>query len=108
MQARQLQQGISRIEQSIDDAALACHASAMPPEALRSCISELDRRSGEMEAAVEQGADEEGIRAKVEALEALGNRALRACREGGVIDPQLRDAVQQVYDEISALMQQLH
>lgn len=107
MQARQLQQSISRIEQSIDDAALACHASAIPPEALRSCISELDRRSDEVEAAVERGEDEEGIRAKVEALEALGDRALRACREGGVIDPQLRDAVQHVHDEISTLMQQL-
>jgi hypothetical protein len=108
MQARQLQQGISRIEQSIDDAAIACRASAMPSDALRSCISELDRRSDEAKAAVEQGQDEEGIRAKVEALEALGDRAVRACREDGVIDPQLRDAVQQVRDEISALMEQLH
>lgn len=108
MQARQLQQGISRIEQSIDDAALACRASAMPSDALRSCISELDRRSDEAKAAVEQGQDEEGIRVKVEALEALGDRASRACREGGVIDPQLRDAVKQVQDEISALMQQFH
>jgi hypothetical protein len=33
---------------------------------------------------------------------------VRACREDGVIDPQLRDAVQHVQDEISALMQQLH
>jgi hypothetical protein len=108
MRANELQESVSRIELLVDDAALACRAYAASPDELRSCLAELDRCSDEAKAAVEQGQDEEGIRAKVEALEHLGDRALRACREGAVLDPRLRDAVQQVCDEISALKQQLH
>lgn len=108
MQASQLQECVSRIELLVDDATFACRAYAASPDELRSCLAALDRCSDEAKVAVEQGQDEEGIRAKVEALEHLGDRALRACREGAVLDPRLREAVQQVREEIADLMRQLH
>lgn len=108
MRTSELQEAVSRIELLIDDAALLCRAYAASPDELRSCLADLGRCSDEAKAAVEQGQDEEGILAKVEALEHLGDRALRACREGAVLDPRLREVLAQVCDEIAALKQRLH
>ncbi|PPE69134.1 hypothetical protein IS481_02335 [Caldimonas thermodepolymerans] len=108
MQRELVRERLSFIEQCIDDAALACRETGYAPEELKAWVRELDRRWAEVEAAAGHPLDATSLRACLETLEEIGDRAVEACREQRHIDPQLRMAVHTARHEIAALRRQLH
>lgn len=104
----QIQERFARVEQSIDDAERACLTASNPPQDLKECITEMGRRSHEAHDLLQQTQDEGRIVQCVDTLEQLGDRARDACRRAGMIDPELRNAVQNAHDELSSLKHQLH
>lgn len=108
MQASQIQERFSNIEQCVDNAAIACQGSDAVPEELRNCLSELDRESDQAKQIVQSENNDERIRQCVDKLEEIGDRAMQACRQAGNVDPQVQTAVSQAHDAISTLKRQLH
>ncbi|MCW7540262.1 hypothetical protein OOT46_20725 [Aquabacterium sp. A7-Y] len=108
MQMSEMKQHMDRIEQWLSQAAHACEASDHVPQDLRNCITELDRRSHEAVRMMETDEDEQHVREWVTRLEALGDRAMSACRRAGEMDGEMSQAIQQAHDELSQLKHQLH
>ncbi|WKB51765.1 hypothetical protein [Eleftheria terrae] len=108
MQMNEVKQHMDRIEQCVSRAAQACESADHVPQDLRSCISELDLRSHEAARMMQTDDDEQHIRQWVGTLEALGDRAMAACRRAGDMDDSLAQAVRQAHDELSQLKHQLH
>jgi hypothetical protein len=101
----QIQERFTRAERCIE---MACSAGGAMPEKLRSTLSDLDRQVHDAEPLIQRAQQEGEVRECIDRLEALGDRAMAACRDAGNVDPQLRDALQQAHDELSQLKQQLH
>ena len=108
MSMEQMQQRFSRVEHCIEDAMRACQSAGNPPQELKECIGEMDRRAHEAHDLMWQSQDESRIVECVDSLEQLGDRAMQACRKAGMVEPQLREAVQAAHDELSTLKHQLH
>lgn len=106
MQANEIQQRFTSIQQAIGMAAQTCQSESAPAE-LKECIQRLDRDVN-MATEVMQSSDESRIRQTVEDLENLGDEAKRVCRTDAQITPQLKEAVMRVHDELSDLKHQLH
>jgi hypothetical protein len=107
LQASEIQQRFSRIEQAIGQAAQTCLSEAGTPPQLRDCIQKLDRQSS-LAKEVMQSRDESRIRKVVDDLEMLGDEAKRVCRDQTQVAPRLKEAVTKVHDELSDLKHQLH
>ncbi|GIZ50157.1 hypothetical protein [Noviherbaspirillum aridicola] len=108
MQSGQMQEQFTAVARSIDNAARACQAGGEVPEALRSCLSELDRESDQARQVIASGTSEQELQQCIERMEEIGDRAKEACKQADNIDPQLHDAVVQAHDAISSLKHQLH
>jgi ABC-type transporter Mla subunit MlaD len=109
MQMNQVQQRITQIEQSADDA-LAATRTANAPNDLRQCVDEMHRKARQArDLCAQRSADEGQVVRTVDDLEQLGDRAMKACRQAGSsVDPKVQSAVQRAHDEISSLKKQLH
>jgi hypothetical protein len=109
MQMNQVQQRINQIEQCADDA-MAAVRSASAPDELRQCVNEMHRkaRDAKQMCGTQAGSDEGQVVRTVDDLEQAGDRAMKACRNAGSVDPQVQTAVQRAHDEISSLKKQLH
>ena len=107
MQMNQVQQRMSQIEQCTDSALSATRA-ANAPDDLRQCVDELHRKARAARDQCSQSADESQLVRTVDDLEQVGDRAMKACRGAGSIDPQVQSAVKRAHDEISSLKKQLH
>lgn len=107
MQANEIQQRFTSIQQAISMASQSCQSEPSAPAELRDFIQRLDRESGEA-VSVMQSNDESRIRQCVEQLENLGDEAKRVCRTDTQMAPQLKEAVMRVHDELSDLKHQLH
>lgn len=108
MQATQLRDRFSQVEQCVDNAAQMCEMSSDVPDRLRTCLSELEQESDHAMQVAEQGQSEEQIRQCVSKLEKIGDRAMQACSQGDYVDQQVQNAVRQARKAISTLKQQLH
>lgn len=108
MQAQQLRERFSQVEQCIDNAAQMCEMSSDVPDRLKTCLSELEQESDHAMQVAEQGQGDEQIRQCVNKLEKLGDRAIQACSQGDYVDQQVQNAVRQARKAISTLKQQLH
>ena len=108
MQATQLRDRFSQVEQCVDNAAQMCEISSDVPDRLRTCLSELDQESDHAMQVAEQGQGDEQIRQCVTRLEKIGDRAMQACSQGDYVDQQVQNAVRQARKAISTLKQQLH
>ena len=109
MQAEEVRQRFSQIEQTIHQMTEACQrAGSDVSEDLKNSINQLDQRSGEASQQLQTMQDDEEIRQCVDELEELGDQAKAACERGGNIDQQLRSAVMQAHQELSQLKHQLH
>ena len=109
MQAEEVRQRFTQIEQTIHQMSEACQrASGNVSEDLKNSIQQLDQRSGEARQELQQTEDEDEIRQCVDELEELGDQAKAACERGGNIDQQLKSAVLQAHQELSQLKHQLH
>ena len=107
LQANEIQQRFSRIEQFVGEAAQTCMSEVSAPPQLKDCIQRLDRQTS-MAKEVIQSHDETRIRKCVEDMEMLGDEAKRVCRLDGQVTPRLKEAVAQVHDALSDLKHQLH
>lgn len=107
LQANEIQQRFSRIEQAIGQAAQTCSTETNPPPQLKDCIQKLDRQSS-MAREVMRSQDESRIRQCVDDLEMLGDEARRVCKAEAQVTPRLKEAVTRVHDELSELKHRLH
>lgn len=108
MQANELQQRFSHVENTIHQAAQRCQSAQAISMDLKDCIQQLDQRASQA-TNVMQSQDENQIRQCVDELEQLGDRARDACEHSsGNIDNELRTAIMQAHRELSDLKHQLH
>lgn len=107
LQASEIQQRFSSIEQAIVQAAQTAQNEAGTPPLLKDCIQKLDRQSSLSKEAM-QSSDESRIRKCVEDLEQLGDEAKRVCKTETQVPPRLQEVVMRVHDELSDLKHQLH
>ena len=107
LQANEIQQRFSSIQQAIGNASKACQSEANTPSQLMDCIQRLDRQSS-LARDTMQSSDESRIRQCVDELEQIGDEAKRVCRTETQVTPRLKEAVMQVHDQLSDLKHQLH
>ncbi len=108
MQARELQQRFSQVEQTIHHAAERCQQAQAVPMDVKDSIEQLDQRTIQARNIL-QSQDENQILQCVDDLEQLGDRAKDACEQStGNLDGELRSAVMQAHRELSDLKHQLH
>lgn len=107
LQAYEIEQRFSVIEQAIAQASQACSVDRDVPNELRLCIQKLDQQSDQAKAVI-QSQDDARIRKLVQDLEMLGDRAKRVCTSGAQVTQHMKTAVQQVHDGLSNLKHQLH
>lgn len=109
MQARELQQRFSQVENTIHQATQRCASSQSVPMDLKDCLQQLDQRATQARDMIQSQGDESQIRQCVDELEQLGDRAKDACEHSsGNLDGELRNAVMQAHRELSDLKHQLH
>jgi ABC-type transporter Mla subunit MlaD len=108
MQTQLAKQQLPQIDQHVRNAAQLCQTSDNVPDALRECIGELERETGEAAAMVTNEQDDQRILDCVDHLEELGDRAMQACRQAGNLDTQVQKAVQTAHGAISELKHRLH
>ncbi|AKJ27506.1 hypothetical protein [Caldimonas brevitalea] len=108
MQMSDVKLRLQRVEECATEALQACQAGGPIPPELRTCVSELDRRSHEAMQMMQSQNDEQTISQWVDDLERLGDRAMAACRRAQDTSEPLRSAIQHAHDELSSLKHQLH
>lgn len=107
MQAKDIQQRFTRVEQAIGQAARTCSNEQGVSPKLKHAIEELDRQCHQAETMI-QSQDEMRIRQCVDDLESLGDEAKRACSQDMGAPRELKEAVTRAHDELSNLKHQLH
>lgn len=109
MQMNELKQRIDRVEQSADEAERAMQAGSVPAE-LRQSVDAMHQQARQAQQACssqqQQQGDQSQLRDVVMQLEQAGDRAMKACRNAGNVDPGLQQAVQRAHDEASSLKKQ--
>jgi phosphate uptake regulator len=106
LQAREIQQRFTSIQQTIKDAEQACRAGDAPDD-LRDCIEKMARESQQAQQ-VMQSNDQQRMVEAVDNLESMGDEAKRISRSASVMSPQVETAVTKVHAELSNLKHQLH
>lgn len=99
---------LTTIEQYVDQAAQACARSNEVPDDLRSLISELERESDQARQMIEVEQRDDLVRARVDGLEELGDRAMRSCNNARTIDQHVQSALTRAHDMLSTLKHELH
>jgi len=108
MQANEVRQRFTQIEQTIHQATEACQRAGSVSADLKNSIQQLDERSGKAREELQQTQDEDSIRQCVDELEQLGDRAKNACERADNVDQNVKNAVLQAHQELSELKHQLH
>jgi uncharacterized coiled-coil DUF342 family protein len=107
LQANEIQQRISHIQQTIDQAEQACKSSADTPPELKACIQKLARESKQADQVIKSN-DQARIIECVDRLEDMGDDAKRISRSEAHVSPQVETAVTKVHAELSDLKHKLH
>jgi hypothetical protein len=106
LQAREIQQRFTHIQQTISDAEKACRSGDAPDE-LRDCIEKMSRESQQAQQ-VMQSNDQQRMVECVDSLESMGDEAKRISRSAPTMSPQVESAVTKVHAELSNLKHQIH
>ena len=107
MQANELQQRFSQVEQSIHHAAECCRSASNVPMDVKDSIQQLDQRASQARNTI-QSQDDSQVQRCIDELEQLGDRAKDACEHSGNVDGELRNAIMQAHRELSSLKHQIH
>lgn len=107
LQANEIQQRFTHIQQTIGQAEQACMSSADTPPELKECIQKLARETKTASEVIKSN-DQTRIIECVDRLEDMGDDAKRISRSQGRISPQLETAVTRVHAELSELKHKLH
>jgi hypothetical protein len=106
LQANEIQQRFTHIQQTIQDAEKACRSGDAPDD-LRDCIEKMARESQQVQQ-VMQSNDQQRMVEAVDNLESMGDEAKRISRSAPTMSPQVESAVTKVHAELSNLKHQLH
>ncbi|MDL2354296.1 MAG: hypothetical protein QFF03_03460 [Pseudomonadota bacterium] len=107
LQANEIQQRISHIQQTIGQAEQACMASADTPPALKAHIQKMAREAKQADAILKSN-DQQRILECVDTLEDMGDDAKRMSRSDSHIAPSVESAVTKVHAELSELKHKMH
>ncbi|WP_026045506.1 hypothetical protein [Burkholderia stagnalis] len=107
LQASEMQQRFSHLQQTISDASRTCHSDKTAPRVLLDWVDELDRECKSARK-IMASRDEERIRQWIDDLERIGDRAERACMQAGSVDAGVMNAVSSMHSELSDLKRILH
>lgn len=107
LQASEMQQRFTHLQQTISDTSRTCHSDKTIPEDLMNWVDELDRECKSARK-VMASHDDDRIRQWVDDLERIGDRAERACIQAGGLDSKIKNAVSSMHSELSDLKRQLH
>ncbi|MET0859276.1 MAG: hypothetical protein ABWY27_21190 [Telluria sp.] len=107
LQANEIKQRMTQIQQTIKQAEQACMTSADTPPELKECIQKLARETQQADQVL-QSNDQAKIVECVDRLEDMGDDAKRISRSEAHISPQVETAVTRVHAELSQLKHQLH
>jgi len=106
LQANEIQQRFTHIQQTIQEAEQACRSGDAPDD-LKNCIEKMARES-QQASQVMQSQDQQRMVQAVDNLESMGDEAKRISRSASVMSPELETAVTKVHAELSQLKHQLH
>jgi Zn-dependent oligopeptidase len=107
LQTNEIQQRISHIQQTIDQADQACKSSADTPPELKACIQKLAKESKQADQVIKSN-DQARIIECVDRLEDMGDDLKRISRSEAHVSPQVETAVTKVHAELSDLKHKLH
>jgi chromosome segregation ATPase len=107
LQANEIKQRFSHLQQTIDEAQQACKSSQDTPTEMRDCIEKLSREYKQA-GQVMQSNDQNRITECVDSLEAMGDEAKRISRSMPQMPAQLEAAVTRVHAELSDFKHKLH
>jgi hypothetical protein len=104
MELSQIKQELSQVGQMIHRAAVAVQTDSAAQAELRNYLNELDTQSKQ----AQQVQDQKRLTQVIDSMEATGERAKSACERNSKLSTPVKTAVQQAYQQISHLKQQLH
>jgi uncharacterized coiled-coil DUF342 family protein len=107
LQANEIQQRFTQIQQSIEDAEQICRSEQDAPNEIRDCIEKLARESQQAQS-VMQSNDQQRMVQCIDNLESMGDEAKRISRSLASMPAEVESAVTRVHQELSNLKHQLH
>jgi methyl-accepting chemotaxis protein len=107
LQANEIQQRFTHIQQTVGEAEQACQKSQDTPNEIRDCIKKISREVQQAQS-VMQSNDQQRIIQCVDSLEDMGDEAKRISRSLPQMPADVEQAVTRVHAELSQLKHQLH
>jgi phage shock protein A len=107
LQANEIQQRFTHIQQTIGEAEQACRSFDDTPNEMRECIEKLSREVQQAKT-VMQSNDQQRIIQCVDSLEDLGDEAKRVSRSLSTMPADVEAAVTKVHKELSDFKHKLH
>jgi DNA repair exonuclease SbcCD ATPase subunit len=107
LQANEIQQRFTHIQQTIKQAEQACQKASDAPAEIRECIDKLSREAQQAQS-VMQSSDQARIMQCVDKLEDMGDDAKRISRSLPTMPAEVEAAVTRVHAELSDLKHKLH
>jgi len=104
MELSQIKQQLSQVEQVIHRAAQAVQSDGAAQAELKTTLKELDSQAKQ----AQQMQDAQRLTQFIDALEATGERAKSVSERNPKLGSPAKTAVQQAWQELSSLKQQLH
>jgi chromosome segregation ATPase len=107
LQANEIQQRFTHIQQTIGEAEQACQSSQDAPNEIRDCIKKLSQEARQAQS-VMQSNDQQRVIECVDRLEDMGDEAKRISRSLPQMPAHVEAAVSRVHAELSDLKHKLH
>ena len=107
LQANEIQQRFTHIQQTIKQAEQACQKAGDAPDEIVQCIDKLSRQAQQAQS-VMQSNDQQRIVQCVDSLEDMGDEAKRISRSLPTMPADVEAAVTRVHAELSDLKHKLH
>ena len=107
LQANEIQQRFTHIQQTIGEAEQACQKSQDTPNEMRECIKKISREVQQAKT-VMQSNDQQRIIQCVDSLEDMGDEAKRISRSMPTMPADVEQAVTRVHAELSDFKHKLH
>ena len=107
LRANEIQQRITHIQHTIEQAEQACMSVADTSPELTACIRKMAQEAKQAESVIASN-DQARIAECVDSLEDMGDDAKRLSRSDARISPQVETAVTMVHAELSDLKHKLH
>jgi pyrroline-5-carboxylate reductase len=107
LQANEIQQRFTHIQQTIGEAEQACQKSQDTPTEIRDVIQKISREVQQAQSVI-QSNDQQRIIQTVDSLEDLGDEAKRVSRSMPKMPAEVEAAVTRVHAELSDFKHKLH